>query len=186
MNDNMKSIAILATPLLLCTSLPVVVKAGPPRPISSISHEAQKDYEAAVTFTDQGQPDKAIREYRLALKADPTYAPSHSNLGALLDDKGQVAEAIRECRLAVKLSPKSSAMHDNLGSVLGDASLYDEAICECQYALALDRHNGKAHLNLGVLYYNMHQRDKARVEWQQAIKVGDSKVKEMALNFLAH
>jgi serine/threonine protein kinase/Tfp pilus assembly protein PilF len=78
---------------------------------------------AMHTFSDKGQLDEAIREFRAALSLDPKDAQVHINLGNALKLKGQLDEAIREYRAALALNPKDAQVHNNLGNALYDRQL---------------------------------------------------------------
>ncbi|MDI6827925.1 MAG: tetratricopeptide repeat protein, partial [Armatimonadota bacterium] len=80
--------------------------------------EALKHYRKGLDFDLNGKPSEAMREYREAIRLDPTLAEAHSNLGVILKDLGKLDEAIKEYREAIRLDPALGEAHNNLAIAL--------------------------------------------------------------------
>ena len=68
----------------------------------------------ALELSKQGMIDEAIRETRIAIKADNSSAILHNNLGILFAKKNKFKEAIREFEIAVMLKPDYTVARKNL------------------------------------------------------------------------
>lgn len=71
-------------------------------------------------FLKQGQTEKAMEQYRLALKQDPENSATHNNLGIALERAGK-AGAVQHYRKAVQLQPDFAEAHCNLGNALDES-----------------------------------------------------------------
>ncbi len=80
--------------------------------------EAQAALMAAEELYDHGQPDKAIEQWREALRLDPSLTKAHHDLGLALRDKSQLVEAVAELRAAVRLDPRDASAQADLGDAL--------------------------------------------------------------------
>jgi tetratricopeptide (TPR) repeat protein len=78
----------------------------------------------------EGRKDKAMKEYRIAVKLEPDVAEPHNNLANLLDDAGHTDEAIAEFQKALRIDPRFVAAHNNLGTLLVELGRFDEALKE--------------------------------------------------------
>jgi tetratricopeptide (TPR) repeat protein len=67
----------------------------------------------------EGDPDRAIAEYRKALDMDANFWLAHYFLGQAYEQKGSYEIALRSLLRAVELTPQSSEMEAVLGRVLG-------------------------------------------------------------------
>ncbi len=96
------------------------VKPNTERPAvrSKQREEALKHYRKGLDFDVSGKPSEAMREYREAIRLDPTLAEAHSNLGVILKDLGKLDEAIKEYREAIRLDPTLGEAHNNLAIAL--------------------------------------------------------------------
>ncbi len=89
--------------------------------ILSETHEekANKHFYLGSEYSDSQRWDKAIEEYKLAIKYKPDYANAHSNLGVAYGIKGLTDKAIKEYKLAIKYKPDYAEAHYNLGIAYG-------------------------------------------------------------------
>jgi Flp pilus assembly protein TadD len=77
--------------------------------------EAIDHYNQGVTLAGKGDKQKALDEYRRAIKADPTYAIAYNNLGVLLNDRGDTAGAEAAYKSAIEHDPHLFLGYLNLG-----------------------------------------------------------------------
>lgn len=89
------------------------------------SHFAHKSLAGA--YSDEGDPQRAEQELRLALKLHPDFGLAHYDLGVLLQDRGDLDGAIAAFRHACERVPTFSGAHYNLGVALAAAGRLDEA-----------------------------------------------------------
>lgn len=118
------------------------------RPDVAVFHE-----NLTKLYTQRGNLEAALAEYRLALTLRPDSALSHNNLGSLLAAKGAIREAAGEYRLALKLDPSLSEARINLGSLLlaqGDLKL---AAAELGKALPANPEDARVLNGLGQICF---------------------------------
>ena len=106
---------------------------------------------AGTVLQDLGYFEKAIRQYRAALKADPKHAPSHFNMATCLCD---LAERSDSDRIATVFRRKARTH-------------YQEA-AECS-----EGKFGQAYSNLAVLYLKDDMLDEALENCEMAIQLHD-------------
>jgi tetratricopeptide (TPR) repeat protein len=73
-----------------------------------------------MILADRGLRDEAIRHYRKAIEAKPSYAEAHNNLGAILlfGPQKRLDEAIVHFRKATEIDPRYEDARRNLGTAL--------------------------------------------------------------------
>jgi len=78
------------------------------KPPEGAGSEASAEYHfsLAQAYVAEGNPDRAIEEYRLVLYYDPKAPLVHARLATEYIKKGMVAEAMETCKSALKLDPK--------------------------------------------------------------------------------
>jgi tetratricopeptide (TPR) repeat protein len=90
----------------------------------------------ALLLKKQGEPDKAIVNFREAIKHKPGYAEAYISLGALLCDvKRDYDGAIEAFQTAINLRPKNAVAYFNLGNARRHKGQFEEAIAAYQNAL---------------------------------------------------
>jgi len=127
--------------------------------------------ELGIAYAARGETSKAIEQYRIALRMNPSFADGHTNLGLVYDEMGRLDEAIREHREALKLKPNSPAAHNNLGLALSKQGRWSEAIEEYRESLRLEPLSPGVHNNLGNAYQSMGRLDDAIGEYLEALRL---------------
>jgi tetratricopeptide (TPR) repeat protein len=122
-------------------------------------------------YKEQGQPDKAVAQYREALHLRKDYPQAHNNLGVWCEEKGDLEGAEAHFREAIRLKDNFPAAHNNLGSVLGlMPGRLDEAIAQFRQALRIQPEFAQAHVNLGTALLKTPGRlNEAIAQYQEAI-----------------
>ena len=113
--------------------------AGAPKASTKRSKSAAEKRTAANTyfdqgkgFQDQGNYEKAAREYVKAVKADPGYAEAHSNLGFSYRKQGKFDKAVRSYKKAIELDPELAEAHEYLGEAYAEMGKFELAEKELQ------------------------------------------------------
>jgi tetratricopeptide (TPR) repeat protein len=86
-----------------------------------------------------GDYQNAEKDYRTALKLDPSSATAQNNLGVILNEEGRYDEAIEVLREAIHADSKNAIAHYVLARSLTKKGLFDDAIIEAQLATELDK-----------------------------------------------
>jgi tetratricopeptide (TPR) repeat protein len=137
----------------------------------------------ACAYSDEGQLDNAIEQYRTAISLKPDYLEAYNNLANAYSSKGQFDMAIQQYRAAVNLNPELPVVRFNFGNAYLSTGQFDRAIEQYRAALRLKPDFAVVHLNLGLSYLNTGLQDMARKEFELALAndPGDLKARQ-ALN----
>ncbi|MEN6449004.1 MAG: tetratricopeptide repeat protein [Thermoguttaceae bacterium] len=96
--------------------------------------------------------DKAMAEYREAIRLKPRYAEAHFNLGVALDAAGDFRAAEEQYREAVAIEPDYAYALNNLGNVLMLTGRLDEALQRCRRAAEILPTFAQAHYSVGEIW----------------------------------
>jgi tetratricopeptide (TPR) repeat protein len=133
--------------------------------------QAQATMAVAEDLYDHGDQDKAIEQWREAIRLDPGLVKAHYSLGMALRGKNQLAEAIAELREAVRLDPRNAAAFADLGDTLQENDDLDGALAAYQASLALVPNSAFVRNNLGYVFVRKNNLDRAISEWREATKI---------------
>lgn len=122
-------------------------------------------------YFKRGEIDKAIKEYRIALRLKPKHPETHNNLGAALATKNLVQEAEQQFLTALDLKPYYSDAHNNIGILYGSQGQLDKAIAHFKEAIRSRPDFADAHHNLGVTYLNKGMVDLAIKEFRETLRL---------------
>jgi Flp pilus assembly protein TadD len=125
----------------------------------------------AEELYDHEDYDKAIEQWREAIRLDPSLARAHHDLGVALRGKGKMTEAITELREAVRLDPKNGTAQSDLGDTLQENGDFDGAMNAYQAALALVPKSASLRNNLGYVLVRKGNLDGAIAEWRAAVQI---------------
>lgn len=104
-------------------------------PTAKEAEAARIHYDLAVQV-QQNDPQSALREYDMALEADPSMAEAWHGRGILLHVVfGRPDEAVAHYKKALELKPDFSEAKANLGNVYLDQKRFDDAIAMYEAAL---------------------------------------------------
>ena len=129
-----------------------------------------------MAYEEKHLLDKAMEQYKLALKADPKDAQGYNNLGMVYEQKGLIDQAIDQYQIALKLNPNYIQSYINMGIALSDKHLPDKAVEQYRLALKLDPNNAMAHNNIGGVYRQKSLIEEAIKEYQLALKLDPTNV----------
>ena len=97
---------------------------------------AQLQTQLGIGYLRQGQTEVAFQRLRVAVEADPSYAPGHNALGLLYERLQQTDKAGAHYGRATELDPNFAPAHNNYGGWLCRHQRYPEA--EEHFAKAAD------------------------------------------------
>jgi tetratricopeptide (TPR) repeat protein len=102
--------------------------------------------------------EKAIAEYREAIRLKPDLAPAHQRLGEILHEQGKLTEALAAYRQAIHHDPEFIDPHVKLGVLLEKQGRFDEAITFYREAIRLDPdHPFSGGYDREWIYYSLGQ-----------------------------
>ena len=128
----------------------------------------------------QGELSAARRCYNAALRADPTFAPAHNNLGNIRAQIGDLQGAIKDYDTAIQLDPAYVAAYSNRGSARQGSGDLEGAIADYDRALALDPANAHAFNNRGNARTDLGNLPGAIEDFVEALRIDPCS--EIALN----
>ena len=127
--------------------------------------------------------DEAEREFQLAIKYKPGYAPAHQWYSSYLVAMGRFDEAIDQARRAQELEPLSFIGNSHLGWILYLAGRNDEAIAHCKRLLDVDPNFFPARRYMGLAYEQKGMYAEAIDQFEQGVKLSGS---PLMLSLLGH
>lgn len=122
-------------------------------------------------MANNGEYDKALYYYSMALKYNPLYYPSYLNAGNVLQEMGKLKEAIDCYQKALRLDDKPAEAHYNLGIIFIATNNPDKAIFHFQKALAITPDDSDTHNNLGVALMKEGNIKEALAHFQEALRL---------------
>jgi DNA-binding winged helix-turn-helix (wHTH) protein/TolB-like protein/Flp pilus assembly protein TadD len=117
---------------------------------------------------------EAEREFQLAIKHKPTYAPAHQWYSSYLVALERFDEAVAEAKRTSELEPLSFTASSHLGWILYLSGRNDEAIAQCTKILSLDPTSFPARRYLGLAYEQKRMYPQAIEEFQKGLKISGS------------
>lgn len=144
-----RSVTVFA--IALCCLVGAFLPSLVPYPIPHVTPEAPVDL--GVSYLINGQIDKAIQQFREALKMKPGFAVAHKNLGEAFLRQGRLREAEAEYKKAISINPSDWSAYFGLGMALARQQKFAEAIPSFAKSLRLNPFNAEAHNNLAVALF---------------------------------
>lgn len=99
----------------------------------------------------QGNLDRAVEQYRLALEAQPDFLTARNRLGITLNKLGKHEEASNEFRKALLIKPERAFVLNNLGFSLYLEGRYAEAEQVLRRAIEQEPDFRRARMNLAIV-----------------------------------
>ena len=122
---------VLAALLAGCASSPSPPDGengwGPTTGESEDRRRARVRVELAAGYFEQGQSAVALDEVRLALQADPNFAPAYNLRGLILMQTSQMQAAEESFQQALRIAPRDGDTWHNLGWLYCQAARYADA-----------------------------------------------------------
>lgn len=125
----------------------------------------------------------AEKEFQLAIRYKPGYAPAHQWYSSYLVAMGRFDEAIAEAKRAEELEPLSFISNSHLGWILFLAGKNDEAIAHCKRLLEVDPNFFPALRYLGLAYEQKGMHKEAIAEFAKGVKLSAS---PLMISLLGH
>lgn len=121
--------------------------------LDNTSMRAQADYHftLAETYSLEGNPAKAIEEYRLTLVYDQNSIIVRLRLAGEYVKQGMVSEALTQAQTAVEMDPKDVEARMLLGGLYSSLRMYQEATKQYEAVRKLDPLNFDAPMFIGAL-----------------------------------
>lgn len=115
----------------------------------------------AYVYASSKQHANAIQQLKLMLKANPSHAQTHFNLGNSLYEMELFEEALKHYQLTVLLEPNFVDANIHCGIANHMLKNYEAAIAFLHQALNLDKANARAFHVLGMVYSDIDDYNRA-------------------------
>jgi protein O-mannosyl-transferase len=141
------------------------------RALSVTTDNAIAHASLADVLAQRGDTDRAIAEYREAIRIRSGLDEAHVNLANLLADRGATADARREYMTALELRPGNAYAHLGLGVTLEELGDREGAIAQYRDAIRIDPDFAEAHNSLGSALAARDQLEDALREYETAVRL---------------
>lgn len=139
--------------------------------IKKMPNSGRSHHNLGNAYLHQGKPDKAIEEYKIALRLRPDLVAVRNSLGYAYYLQGRFDEAISEYMTVLRFEPDNVDAHNNLGNLYDLQVRQEEAAIEYMTALKLNPYDAAVHNNLGLIFYKQGQLKEAENEYMTALKL---------------
>jgi Flp pilus assembly protein TadD len=126
---------------------------------------------------EEGRLDKAIDEYRIAIRLDERNAEAHDNLGVALREQGRWEEAIRCYLSALQANPQFALAYNNLALARAHQGKMDSAADLLARAVEIKPDLALAQDNLGEVLERLGKKSEAMVCFRRAVAAAPESVK---------
>ena len=147
--------------------------------------------EAAVMYNKIGiayhhlnQYDKALENYNMSLRLNPSYSEAINNIGTVYYAKKNPKRAIKEYERALKIAPNSASIYSNLGTALFARKKYDDAFEAWQQAFQLDPEVFERKSGYGTLLQERSVEERAKFHFYLAKTYAKAGIADRALLYI--
>ena len=139
--------------------------------LSQDPKDATDYYERGMAWHVKSEYDKAISDYRAAIRLDPKYAAAYSSRGAAWNAKREHCKAIADYNEAIRLDPEYTVAYYSRGNAMLRRGEYDKAIADYSEAIRLDPECVVAYYNRGLAWQHKGEYDKAIADYSETIRL---------------
>ncbi|WP_299300572.1 tetratricopeptide repeat-containing sulfotransferase family protein [uncultured Litoreibacter sp.] len=122
-------------------------------------------------LANDGEVDKAIQQFQMAVEISPNYALARANLGAAQVVEKQYERAIPNLEKAIELDGTVLDAHLNLAQAFIRTNRFDAAINALFRVLAIDPQSAAAHVNLSLALFRRERHEAAEHHARRAIEL---------------
>ena len=137
--------------------------------IAWIPDEAEAHNTRGITYSEDGDQDKAIAEFSKAIVLKPDFAAAYNNRGIAYGEKGEYDLAIKGYNKTIQLKPNSADAYNNRGAAYINKGEIDRAIKDCSKAIEFNPNYAKAYSNRGIAYGFKNDHDRGIEDFNTAI-----------------
>jgi tetratricopeptide (TPR) repeat protein len=124
-----------------------------------------------VAYTNKGDLENAIADFKQVLISAPSSATAHLNLGIAYFENNQLEQALDEFNLVIqRLDSDNPDAYVSRGNVYRKQKNYSEARQDYQTAIRLSPKHDNAHVKLGIIHAIMGEWRKAFEEYDLVIQ----------------
>ncbi|MEI7801228.1 MAG: tetratricopeptide repeat protein [Bacteroidota bacterium] len=134
-----------------------------------------------VLYKQEGELDKAMKDYKHSLQLNPVNEDTWSNIGLIFWQEGLKRPnqkqmfndtAMYYLNKAISINPEFSTAYSNRGSVRSTMGDSNGALEDYTKSIQLDPNFNDAYYNRGIVYYNLGRKGEACNDLRQAAALG--------------
>ena len=145
--------------------------AATPTPAPTSTPSAGDHVEMGMEYYEQGELEKAIAEFEIAIELDPEDAEAHRNLGTAYGEQNKWEEATVAYEKAIELAPDFGEAYGDLAAAYFNLGKPAEAVTAGEKGIELNPEYAMSYNNLAVVYGSQGNLDQAINLLTQAIEV---------------
>ena len=139
-----------------------------------------------IAHDNLGQYQRAIEDYREAIRLKPDYAEAYNNRGAAYHNLGQKQRAIEDYNEAIRLKPYTAEAYNNRGAAYDNLGQKQRAIEDYNEAIRLKPDYVDAYYNRGLTYRELGQYKLAIEDYTETIRLKPDYAKAYAQRGFAY
>lgn len=135
---------------------------------TSVPAEAVSIYNRALEFSNKGELDTALTEYRRAIELYPNFIEAYNNIGEIYSQKGDRSSAISTYLEALKIT-RNYRILLNIGVEHYNERKYKEALTYFNESLKLKKDFLEGHYYTGMAWHNLQDYQNAEKHFVNVI-----------------
>ncbi len=132
---------------------------------------AQRHYESALDFFEQGQYDKALQQIEKAIQQSPNNPDMYSTKGVFFHRMNNLVKAIEAYRSALKVAPDHTFSHYNLGLIYMKQNKVLQAIQEWESVIRIKPDDADAIFNIAVALSHLGKSQQAIPFYEKVVDI---------------
>lgn len=135
----------------------------------SAEERVAEHYENGLELLEQGQPEKAVLEFRNALQIDEGFIPARMEFARVLLGQGDARGAFGNFQRVVELDPANAEAQIELARLLIGAGQFDKALTHADAAHKAAPNDPDALVVRAVAHYRLDHTDQAVADAEQVL-----------------
>ena len=133
--------------------------------------DARIPYNQGLLLSMQGNHEKALESYDLALKINPNDAESHINKGSIYNELKNYVAALNSLELAIQINSEIPELWLNKGIALNNLGQYRQALEAYTEAIRLNPNYAEAWFNKANIFNELKNYDEALTHYDKALSL---------------
>lgn len=138
---------------------------------SSLQNNFEYHYMYGNSLLKNGDLAQAKIQFQHAIKLNPEFSQSYTNLGFACENSGQPDEALKNYKKSLQLEPKDYVAQTNIGRIYYIQNEFEKAKAAYKKAISQKPDYPDAHEGIGVIYYAQGNFSQALKEFTTAIEL---------------
>ena len=132
---------------------------------------AQAHVALGTVYLQTGRPDRAEREFEIALEIDAKSDGAYLGLARSHADRGDLEAAERACSRALEARPDYWGIYNTLGRLYYQNGRMADAIAQFRKVVELTPNNARGFSNLGAMYFLTGESGSAEEAYRRSVEI---------------